>query len=99
MFSTNTAYETPHYVITSHNNTILNESGQVAQKFPSYFPQVVAGATERNRRYSDDKVLKENIEKKQKRMMKNRESAARSRAKKQVSVYILIMHLHVFFQI
>ncbi|XP_028771916.1 ABSCISIC ACID-INSENSITIVE 5-like protein 2 [Neltuma alba] len=44
--------------------------------------QVVGGDTERKRRYSDG-TLKENSEKKQKRMIKNRESAARSRARKQ----------------
>ncbi|XP_054789285.1 ABSCISIC ACID-INSENSITIVE 5-like protein 3 [Prosopis cineraria] len=44
--------------------------------------QVEAGATERKRRYSDE-TLNENFERKQKRMIKNRESAARSRARKQ----------------
>lgn len=45
--------------------------------------QAEAVAMERKRRYSDE-MLEKSIERRQKRMIKNRESAARSRARKQV---------------
>lgn len=41
---------------------------------------------EKKRRGSDEKMMDKSIERRQKRMIKNRESAARSRARKQVSV-------------
>lgn len=48
---------------------------------------------ERKRRYSDE-IMEKTIERRQKRMIKNRESAARSRARKQVMIKpMLIFHL------
>lgn len=52
-------------------------------------------AVEKKCQYSDC-MMEKTIERRQKRMIKNRESAARSRARKQVYIYILEPHLQLF---
>ncbi|KAM7259763.1 hypothetical protein ACFE04_015504 [Oxalis oulophora] len=82
------------------NNGLYSDNGQLSITMPiptmcasSGLNQAAVAAAERKRRNSDE-MKEKSIERKRKRMMKNRESAARSRARKQAHTQQLENAVH-----
>lgn len=91
MGAIDTSYNVSESVYENPGGDIGYSENQLALSMPmpavSAAPSELSKANnvERKRRYSDE-IMEKTIERKQKRMIKNRESAARSRARKQVII-------------